>query len=407
MSSSALSARTSVHVKLEGKGGFGAIEVAEGDVVSDVVKRACSENASYWAVVAPQVAPFLVASGGLQPSPAVIALATSPLDTGLSLRDAGVGPGAWLVLRRFPDDEDSSDTFGGRGSVTLAAISAQIASLAAGQTSLVTAQTSLAAGQTSLAAGQTSLTTDVAFIKSRLPDDDAATPFTPADYEQSARVYLRDHVLPQWCGLQVVQGVRLERLEGDIVQDGSTNIQWDFRAPVMVAHAPPSMPSQSLNLVIYPTWPAYVRPAKPLSQARLTPTKVAGASEPPAADYMAIFEVTIQDNWAKADRHGSSLLTRLEERLFVTLARANALRSASIDKALDILDVVAVVGVVGVFNCQRSIVMLRARSVRDDAIRPAASSLLWRLMDAGRFVFVRKPYGDPSCGGSPAVSAGA
>jgi hypothetical protein len=273
-----------------------------------------------------------------------------------------------------PRSADDSVTPAAGGGVTLAAISAQIASLS----------------------------TEVVFIKSRLPDDDA-TPFTPVDYEQSARTFLRDYVLPQWFGLQVVHGVRLERLEGDMVHDGSANTQWDFRAPVMVAHFPPSLPSQGPDLVIYPTWPAYVRPPKPLSPARLTPTKVAGASEPPAADYMAIFEVTIQDQWARADRDGSSLLTRLEERLIVTLARANAERGAATAE-LGILDVVAVIGVVGVFSCQRNISTVRAASVRNDAIRPAASSLLWKLMDAGRFVFVRKSYGDPSRVSSPSAS---
>lgn len=84
----------SVRVKLEGRGGFGAVLAAEEDAVGDLVKRACTENASFWKVVAPQVCAYLVVSGGPQPTSAVIALATSPLDIGMSLADAGVGPGA-------------------------------------------------------------------------------------------------------------------------------------------------------------------------------------------------------------------------------------------------------------------------------------------------------------------------
>ena len=109
---------------------------------------------------------------------------------------------------------------------------------------------------------------------------------------------------------------------------------------------------------------------------------------------MAIFDVTIANKWADC-KGGQSLLTRLEERLFISLTRANALRSADTPE-LTILDVVAVVGVVGVFHCQRKIATVRADSRTNDNIRPASSSLLWKLMDAGRFVFVRQPYGDPS-----------
>jgi hypothetical protein len=253
--------------------------------------------------------------------------------------------------------------------VTLAAISAQLASL----------------------------TTEISYIKLRLPEDNA-TALTPANYEHSARIFLRDHVLPQWLGLQTVANIRLDRLEVALILKGSRG---DFRAPVTIALVPPSMSGSRAGFVIYPTWPAYMRPEEPPSPANLTPTKMAGG-EPPAADYMAIFEVTIQEKWANADRDGCSLLTRLEERLFITLARANALRGDSTAE-LGILNVVAVVGVVGVFNCQHKITAVRAASSGNESILPAKNALLWKLMDAGRFVFVHRPYGD-SPRGSPAHS---
>jgi len=244
-----------------------------------------------------------------------------------------------------------------------------------------------------IAAAFSSLKEWQAQVMARLPDDNA-THFTPADYEESARFFLRDTVLPHWLGLLVVPGVRIERLEGDISGAGYNNFQWDFRAPVTVSSLPPSQCGKSSNFVVYPSWDSYTRPEKPSSSIRLTPTKVANAREPPVADFMAIFEVTITSKWADF-KDGQSLLTRLEERLFVSLARANALRSADTPE-LNILDVVAVVGVVGVFNCQRKIATVRAESITNDTIRPASSSLLWKLMDAGRFVFVRQAYGDPS-----------
>lgn len=227
----------------------------------------------------------------------------------------------------------------------------------------------------------------------RLSDDNAVSS-TPADYKESARLFLRETVLPHWLGLLVVPEVLIDGLEGDLSGNCFPNLQWDFRAPVTVSSLPPSQSGKTSNFVVYPSWDSYTRPEKPTSSFRLTPTKAAHAREPPVADFMAIFEVTIANKWADF-KDGQSLLTCLEERLFISLARANALRNADTPE-LTILDVVAVVGVVGVFHCQQKIATVRADSRTNDNIRPASSSLLWKLMDAGRFVFVRQPYGDPS-----------
>ena len=133
-----------------------------------------------------------------------------------------------------------------------------------------------------------------------------------------------------------------------------------------------------------------------MSPSLLMPTKAPDAEEPPAADYMAVFEVTIAQKWADADRDGNSLLTRLEERLFISLACANALRAEGTFE-LGILDVIAVVGVVGAYNCRKKISAVWAASKSEGStVRPAASSLLWQVMDAGRFVFVRQKWGDSS-----------
>ena len=236
---------------------------------------------------------------------------------------------------------------------------------------------------------------DVTELTARLPADDA-TPFTPAGYEDLARKFLLETVLPQWLGLQVVRGASLERIQGEIRAGDGRSVQWDFRAPVTVANVPPASPSKSSNFVIYPSREQYARPEKPPSSVHLTPTKLPNATHPPAADFMSIFEVTIADKWA--DAKGSereSLLTRLEERLFISLARANALRSAT-SAVLNIVDVVAVVGVVGCFHCKNKIATVRAASMADASVHPSSSGLLWQLMDAGRFVFVRLPYGDAS-----------
>ena len=206
---------------------------------------------------------------------------------------------------------------------------------------------------------------------------------TPADYEEAARPFLRDIVLPQWLGLQPLAGTLLERAEGDV-----GGFQWDFRAPVRVSTLPPSGPPIGKSLIVYPSYDGYVRPSASPVGRELTPTKLPGATAPPLADFMAIFEVTTSSSWSSLEP--GSLLWRLEERLYVSLQRANGLTRSS--APLTITDVVAVVGVVGTFNRQRSVGTLMAR--------PNAPPLLCELMNQARFVFVYQRYGDSSEGRS-------
>ena len=236
----------------------------------------------------------------------------------------------------------------------------------------------------------------------RLAGDAGASVKTPADYEEAARTSLRDVVLPQWLGLLPLAGALLERAEGSVHVDGYTDVQWDFRTPVRLSAVPPSRPAAGRSMVVYPSYPSYVRPNPPPVQRHLTPTKVPSAATLPDADYMAIFEVTTKDKWSQLGRDDLSLLWRLEERLVVSLERAKALKVVGA-APLDITDVVAVVGVVGVFSCKESVSTLMARRRG----RSAAPPLLCKLMDQARFVFVYQHYGDPSEGGSSPSGGGA
>ena len=219
---------------------------------------------------------------------------------------------------------------------------------------------------------------------------------TPADYEDAARPFLRDVVLPQWLGLLPLAGALLERAEGTVHVEGTPDVQWDFRTPVRVSTLPPSGPPTGSSIVVYPSYDRYVRPSPPPVERHLTPTKVPGATALPVAHFMAIFEVTVASSWASLT--AGSLLWRLEERLHVSLQRAAALQDEG-EASLKITDVVAVVGVVGAFNCKRSVGLLMARE--------GAPPLLRQLMDQGRFVFIYQHYGDQSEGGSTRSGGGA
>ena len=221
-------------------------------------------------------------------------------------------------------------------------------------------------------------------LKEMLMGEEGATMKTPAEYEEAARPFLRDVVLPQWLGLLPLAGTLLERAEGDL-----SGFQWDFRAPVRVSTLPPSGPPPGTSIIVYPSYERYQRPPPPPVERHLTPTKVPGATALPVAHFMAIFEVTTASSWSSLE--AGSLLWRLEERLTVSLQRATALQVEG-DDPLDITDVVAVVGVVGAFNCKRSVSTLMQRV--------GAPPLLRMLMEQARFIFVYQHYGDPSEGGS-------
>jgi hypothetical protein len=50
---------------------------------------------------------------------------------------------------------------------------------------------------------------------------------TPADYEEAARSFLRDVVLPQWLGLVPLAGALLARAAGNVHVEGYADVQWD------------------------------------------------------------------------------------------------------------------------------------------------------------------------------------
>ena len=90
---------------------------------------------------------------------------------------------------------------------------------------------------------------------------------------------------------------------------------------------------------------------------------------------MAVFEITTARRWP------TSLLTRLGQRLAVSLDRARALNPDAAE--FGVLDVVAVVGVLGTDACQASV---SARL----AMR-AELPLLKEMANAARFVFLLRP----------------
>jgi hypothetical protein len=293
--------------------------------------------------------------GGAVTSASVVLWRVS-LEDAKQLRHGGDLSDANSKLELDPDDAIAGDTFSDDHRVWVQLIGAHVHS----PRGLVT--------QHDLASHTSLLLTR---LKEMLIGNEGASSKTPADYEDAARPFLRDVVLPQWLGLLPLADTLLERAEGE-----SPAFQWDFRAPVRVSTLPPSGPPAGV-IVVYPSHERYRRPSPPHVERHLTPTKVLGATERPVAHFVAIFEVTTASSWPSLE--AGSLLWRLEERLTVSLQRATA---QQVDGAapLDIADVVAVVGVVGAFNCRRSVSTLMARS--------GAPPLLRQLMQLARFVFV-------------------
>jgi hypothetical protein len=215
----------------------------------------------------------------------------------------------------------------------------------------------------------------VSALQAQLAADDGVSAATPKEYEDAGRIYITGE-LERRFGLRAVLGASPHRLEGDIREDVAPDfrtVEWNYRMPVTVS-APPTHPGKAADFLIFRDLERYAWPARPVTGMHLTPTKTPGAAALPVCDYMAIFEIAWGDSWAKGSR---SLLPRLEERLRVSLDRARAF-SKEID---GILNVCAVVGVLSPFPCQDSV---GAR------INAAAHPLLFEMMGAGRFVFLRK-----------------
>ena len=280
---------------------------------------------------------------------------------------------------------------------TATSLAATLADLAASQAAATALQaataTSLAATLASLTASQAATATSLARIAAALRNGaDEAFAATPAGYVECGRRLLRAQ-LERRCGLRILDGAALQRLEGGAIDADGRSVEWDFCASAAVSSAPPSAAAEDASFAIYYTHAAYIRPLRPQQPRHLTPSKAPGELHPIACDFMAVFEITTSSNWAKL------LLIRLEERLRVSLQRACAMDGASADggggsgggssdgkgsssasdrKALSILDVVAVIGVVSPFSCRRGVA---ARLAADGAL-----VLLREMAQAGRFV---------------------
>jgi hypothetical protein len=205
---------------------------------------------------------------------------------------------------------------------------------------------------------------------------------TPAAYEEAGREHLLS-IIEDTFGLRVPENVRSHRLQGE----ADFSSEWDFRVPVMCSGVPRNHRA-SEDFIIYPTHDAYTRPARPSRARQLTPTKIPGSPGGTYSDFMAIFEITTEEEWSK------KLCLRMETRLAVSLGRARELQPRD-EAPLGICDVVAVIGVVGVASCQRSVPS------------QVKTPLLREMMDAARFVFVRLPYsGSPKAAKALVAAAG-
>ena len=314
--------------------------------ISDVAALACS-SFPHWQVNAGQVRIYLVADSGLdEPSSSDIdnALLKEPLKI-----TAPVESGTWLVakptqsirwLSRYFCFRPREDT-----SLQLRLIDALERNLA--------------------------LADDRSFAVSVLSDP---------QYEEDARNWLPSQLL-QRCGLVVVDKVLPQRTS-------LGGLQWDFRAPVLIAQTEPHPNLELGEFEIFPSGtPFYHRP-KRVDPRNLTPTKLNSSDDVlPSAHYFALFEITTSTKWSMRSRRSGddtykTMMTRLNERLAKTLDRAKEEGFVSNDAR--ITDLVAVVGVVAPTSCNDSVSTTMSKG-NDVPL------LLKEMMDAKRFVVFIKP----------------
>lgn len=198
-------------------------------------------------------------------------------------------------------------------------------------------------------------------------------------YEEDARNWLPSQLL-QRCGLVVVENFNAQRTY-------LMELQWDFRAPVIIAQTE-SNPNLELNVFeIFPTGtPYYLRP-KAIKPRYITPTKSIGSDNPPTAQYFALFEFTTASGWSKRSRRKGdgafkTMAARLNERLAKTLDRAKEEKLIAGDAR--ITDLVSVIGVVAPTSCNESMSMMMNK-------KDNVPLLLKEMMDAKRFVVFIKP----------------
>jgi hypothetical protein len=207
-----------------------------------------------------------------------------------------------------------------------------------------------------------------------LSQPDGTTVLSDSEYEDQARHKLHEILLSR-CGLVVARGA-------DVSRAGLGGQEWDFRAPVLFSATAPHPNGEPDVFEIFPRKPSYVRP-EAVEARYVTPTKFSGEASPPAAHYLAIFEMTTARKWTHSSggsRGHEGLLERLEKRLAISLDRAH---SHGYVREKNILELVAVVGVVAPEPYSDSV---RERMSRADAL-----PLLKKMMDASRFVFIKIP----------------
>ena len=208
----------------------------------------------------------------------------------------------------------------------------------------------------------------------------AVSVLSDPQYEEDARNWLPSQLL-QRCGLVVVDKVLPQRTS-------LGGLQWDFRAPVLIAQTEPHPNLELGEFEIFPSGtPFYHRP-KRVDPRNLTPTKLNSSDDVlPSAHYFALFEITTSTKWSMRSRRSGddtykTMMTRLNERLAKTLDRAKEEGFVSNDAR--ITDLVAVVGVVAPTSCNDSVSTTMSKG-NDVPL------LLKEMMDAKRFVVFIKP----------------
>lgn len=309
--------------------------------ISDVADLACKAFPR-WNLDAGQVCLILVAGAGeakpQQPAITAALDSVAPLAEEAKLESVGVASGAWLVVKPTTTPAGSN--------AALFNISA-----AANLRELIKESVTAA-----LAAHQD------ASITSTVLSDEA--------YEDKVRALLPG-ILLRKCGLETIRGA-------DVNRHSFLGMEWDFRVPVTVAETAPHSNADP-DFVVFPSRLHYIRP-EPVTARNVTPTKFGGAQVPPAAHYLAIIEATVSSKWTKSTLR-PGLLTRLEQRLRVSLDRAI---SEGVTGVTKITDLVSVVGVAAPTEYTMSVRAIMSASAGD-----SAPILLKELMDAGRFVFFK------------------
>jgi hypothetical protein len=192
------------------------------------------------------------------------------------------------------------------------------------------------------------------------------------------------------CGLEVPLAV------DEFQRQDLSDLEWDFRAPVLVAAVPPAGAAAVHDeFVVFCEKRHYRRPEALPRTRVVTPTKFGGSEAPPSAHFLAIMEVTTSVQWTHGSASREGLLERLEARLVKSFDRA---RSSGVENLHSITDLVAVVGVVAPAPYSASV---RARLAAGGHLR-----MLRAMTDAGRFVFIRVAHPGSPTGSAAGASAG-